>query len=194
MASQVQICNLALSRVGAQRIMSLTDNTVESKLCNVIYNDIAEEVMSEGPWTSAIARAALNLTTNIPLYGFTNEFELPTVPRVLRILSVDADQVYLGSTWADGFRVEGDKLLANTATINVKYIGFIEDTASYDVNLKRCIVSRLAAEIAFPITGSAQLAERLYARYIKDLEDGLSSDGQQGSNDFTVSPDLLDIR
>lgn len=189
MASKVQICNLALSRIGGSTIMSLEDGTTSSNLCNTLYNDIAEEVMSEGPWTSTISRVALNKTTNTPEYEYTNEFQLPTVPRVLRILSIDELQ-----TGSYDYRIEGDKLLSNLGTVNVRYIGFLEDTASYDVNLKKCIVSRLASELAFTITGSTALSERLYARYLKDLEDGLSSDGQQGSNDFTSSPDLINIR
>ena len=145
--------------------------------------------MSEGPWTSTVSRVALNKTTNTPAFGFTSEFELPTNPRVLRILSIDELQ-----TGSDDYRIEGGKLLANISTMKVRYIGFIEDTASYDVNLKKCIVSRLASELAYSQTGSTALAERLYARYLRDLEDGLSSDGQQGSNDITISPDLTDIR
>ena len=93
MASKVKICNLALSRIGASRITSLTDGTVESTLCNVLYDDMAEEVMSEGSWSSTIARSALNVTTNTPAFGFSYEFQLPTVPRTLKILNINEDTV-----------------------------------------------------------------------------------------------------
>ena len=189
MASKVKICNLALSRIGASRITSLTDGTVESTLCNVLYEDMAEEVMSEGSWSSTIARSALNVTTNTPAFGFSYEFQLPTVPRTLKILNINEDTV--GDY---DFRIEGDKLLANVSSVSVRYVSFIEDTASYDVYLKRALVSRMAAEMAYTLTGSATVAERLYARYLRDLDDGLSNNGQQGSEQLTVSPDLLKVR
>ena len=52
----------------------------------------------------------------------------------------------------------------------------------------------MAAEMAYTLTGSATVAERLYARYLRDLDDGLSNNGQQGSEQLTVSPDLLKVR
>jgi hypothetical protein len=189
MANKVQICNLALARIGAARITSLSDSTSTANLCNTLYDDIAEEVMVEGPWTSTISRVALNKTTNTPAFGFTSEFEMPTVPRLLRVLSIN--EVVEGT---DEFRIEGDKLLANIATVSVRYIGFVADTANYGVSLKKCIVSRLASEMAFTLTGSTALASRLYDRYLKDLDDGLAANGQQGSSNYIQTPDLIWIR
>ena len=38
MTSKVQICNMALSRLGASTITSLTDNTTEANLCNTLIH------------------------------------------------------------------------------------------------------------------------------------------------------------
>ena len=189
MASKVQICNLALARLGAARITSLTDNTAEAKLCTLMYDDLAEEVMVEGAWSSTINRASLNQTTNTPSYGYDYEFQLPTNPFCLRVLAVDED-----IPGDNSYRIEGDKLLYNSSTVKIKYIGRVDDTQSYDPMLKRAIVSRLAAELAYPITGTAQVAQQMLDLYLRHVAEGLSVDGQQGSGEETSSPDLHDVR
>ncbi len=189
MSSVVKICNLALVRVGAATITSLTEDTNEGRLCNLLYNDVAEEVMAEGAWTSTVTRVALNKTTNTPAYGFSSEFQLPTDPRFIRILSINESV-----PGTDAYKIEGSKLLTDLSTIKIEYIGFIDDSESYDPLLKRAIISRLAAEFSYTITGSAALAERLFDRYRFEVSDGLSADGQQGSNQLIVSPDLHEVR
>lgn len=189
MASIVRLCNVALSRLGAARITSLTDNTTEAKLCNTLYDIVATEVMSEGMWSSTINRATLNQTTNTPAFGYTYEFQLPTSPKALKVLSINED-----TTGTYGYRIEGDKLLANVSTMKVQYIGKIENSESYDPMLQKAIVSRLTAELSYPITGSSAVAERWWAKYDQDVADGLANNGQQGSNLYVTSPDLNEIR
>lgn len=189
MASKVEICNLALARVGANRITSLTDNLEEARLCNLMYPTIADEVMAEGPWSRTLARASLAATSNTPTYGYDNEFQLPTVPVLLRVLSIN--ESIPGNV---DYRIEGDKLLTDESTIKIRYIGRIEDPASYGPYLTKAIVSRLAAELAYTLTANAAAAERLMERYRIDVAEGLALDGQQGKADTWTSDTFLEIR
>jgi hypothetical protein len=189
MSSKVQLCNLALARLGAARITSLSDNTNEAKLCNLMFDDIAEEVMSEGAWSSTVSRASLALTANTPAYGYTYEFQLPTDPFCLRVLEIND----LTSGDYD-YRIEGDKLLANINTMKIRYIGRITDTQSYDPMLKRAVVSRLAAELAYPITGNLQTSKAMQELYQFHIADGLAVDGTQGSVEDVFRSDDVDVR
>lgn len=187
MASKVQICNLALLRINGASITSLTDNTNEAKLCNRLYDDIAEEVMTRGPWSSTIRRSSLARTSNTPTYEFSYEFQLPTNPRCLRVIEInDNDPAYYS------FRIEDDKLLANITSISIRYIGFVSDTQSYDTMLKRAIVSRLAAELTYPLTGNVALADRMHAQYERELMEGLGLDGSQHSKTKLSSSQDID--
>lgn len=189
MASRVEICNLALSRIGASTITSLSDGTRESNLCNVLYNDIAEEVMSEGEWSTCTFRQTLNKTTNTPLYDYTYEYQLPTNPRWLKFIEISGDR--LNDLEYD---IEEDKLLTNESTVKCKYIGFLEDSSKYGPYLKAAIVSRLAHELSYSITGSAANSDRLFQRYLVDLRKGLALDGQQGSGVYIYSTDIIKVR
>jgi hypothetical protein len=189
MASKVQICNLALTRIGASTITSLSDGTRESNLCNTIYDSIAEEVMSEGEWSVCTFRTTLNQTTNTPTYDYTYEYQLPTNPRVLKFIEISGDR--LNDLEYD---IEEDKLLTNESTVKCKYVGFLEDTSKYGPYLKKAIISRLAQELSYTITGSSANSDRLYQRYQKDLDYGLALDGQQGSGVFIYTDDLTKVR
>jgi len=189
MASQVQICNLALSRLGASTITSLGDNTTEAKLCNTFFNDLADEVMSEGSWTSTITRATLALTTNTPAFGFDNEFQLPVDPQALKILNIDED--IPGSTT---YRIEGDKLLSNNDNMKIRYIARLTDSEDWDIYLQRAFIARLASELAYPLTGDDKKAALEFQRYEGFLSRGLAQNGQQGSKQIVISSDAIDVR
>lgn len=154
-----------------------------------MFDDLADEVMVEGPWATTITRAALAQTTNDPVFGFDEEYQLPTDPFCLRVLEINED-----NAGDYDFRIEGDKLLIDVDAVSIKYIGRITDTQSYGPMLQRAIVSRLAAELSYPLTGQAPVTERLYERYMRDVQNGLSMDGQQGSPEQTVSNDLNRVR
>jgi hypothetical protein len=189
MASDTQICNLALLRLGAASITSLTDNTPEAKLCNILFDDMVDEVIMEGSWSSTIKRVALVKTTNTPAYGFTDEFQLPTSPFCLKVLEINE-----ATTGTYDFRIEGDKLLANVSTVSIKYVARLTNTGEFDPMLKRAIVSRLAAELAYPITGSQSVTKDMFALYKQHVQEGLAIDGTQGSGDQTITPDLHEVR
>lgn len=189
MASKIQICNLALSRIGANTITSLDDGTLEANTCKIFFDDLAEEVMIEGSWTSTIKRRSLAKTTRTPEFGFSSEHQLPTDPRCLKVLDLDEDTP--GDT---RYTIEGDKLLSDNNTVKIRYIAKIEDTEDWDPLLKRAFIARLTAEIVYPITGDARKAEAELRRYNLFLTEGLAINGQQGSQKSLVLNDLTEVR
>ena len=91
MASKSQICNMVLSRLSANSIVALTDDTDEGRLCNRMFEDIVEEIISWGDWTTCIRRASLAQTTNTPVgsaVDFLYEYQLPVDPLCLKVLNV----------------------------------------------------------------------------------------------------------
>ena len=189
MASQVQICNLALSRLGANTITSLTDGTTEAKLCNTLFSDLADEVMVEGSWSTTIARASLSRTTNTPTFEYAYEHQLPVDPKCLKVLNIEESQP--GSI---NYRIEGDKLLSDEATIKIRYVSRLADTEDWGTLLTRAFVSRLASELAYALTGDNSKADIEFKRYKVFLGEGLAIDGQQGSKAFVTASDLIDVR
>ena len=46
----IQICNLALSWLGANRILSFDENSNESRLCSDVYEPLRQAVLEERAW------------------------------------------------------------------------------------------------------------------------------------------------
>lgn len=189
MASKVEIVNRALTRLGQQRITSLSDNTGIAKAVNAVFDDLAEDVMSMGPWPSCVTRATLAQLVAAPEYEYTYQYQLPTSPKLLRILNVND-----AKPGAVDYRIEGDKLLTDENSIKIKYIGSISDTESYDVYLKQAIIAALEAELAYFSTGNKAGAESLRKGAEAKIMDLLSSASMMGSNDDLPSDDYIDVR
>lgn len=199
MASKLDLANQALTMLGVKRLTSLTDGTAHAKLVNEIIDDVIKEVMIDGAFSSTIRRASLNATSNTPVYEYTYEYQLPTNPLCLKVieleeLQINALQYAAGYEAEPSFRIEGDKLLSDTSTAKIKYIAYITDTGSYDAALSMAIKARLTADLAYPITGSATLAEKLYSKYERVLARAKSIDGQNGGRVYIDSNDLIDGR
>lgn len=187
--SKVQVCNRALVLIGESTIQSFQDGTAEAQKCNLIYDDVVEEVLSEGEWITATTRASLNKTNNTPVYGFKNEFQLPTLPPVVKVISLN------GSREMDiPYAIEGDKLLTDESTAEITYVGFLDNPSDYGPYLTRVIVVRLAADLAYLFSGSTSLQQRMFQMYRVELDKALSTGGQQGSPGIIHNDSLIKVR
>jgi len=61
MASEITICNRALSNLGVQRITSLSEGTKQARECNLHYAEVRDELLQEFEWPFATKRAELAL-------------------------------------------------------------------------------------------------------------------------------------
>ena len=86
--SNVEICNIALTALGANNIMDLTENTEEARKCNVLFENLRDEMLEAHLWNFAIKRTGdLALSSTSPLWEFNNKFQLPT--DCLRVLKTN---------------------------------------------------------------------------------------------------------
>ena len=115
MASKVQIANRALTRLGRSRITAFSDNTDSAKLIDAIYEDVAEDVMSMGQWPSVVNRATLAQVATNPNHGYDHQYQLPTDPKCLRVLTLDE-----AKPGDNHYSIEGDKLLTDLDTVKIR--------------------------------------------------------------------------
>lgn len=187
MASKIQICNMALTRIGAATITSLTDGTTSAKLCNTLIDDLSDRAIIQGSWTTVIYRQELAVLVTAPKYEFTYQYQLPTSPKCLKVLDVDGDPFI-------EYKVEGDKLLTDETEVFLRYIGRPVSTESYGPLLTEAIEVLLASYLAYPITANKEIAQALKQEYQQLIVSSLSNDGQQGSKDQILVPDLTSVR
>lgn len=64
--SSVGIANIALSKIGVQRLTSFSENTEPARLLNAIYGTLRDEVLRAHPWNFAIKRVAPAVCWSMP--------------------------------------------------------------------------------------------------------------------------------
>ena len=68
-ASQVDICNLALKRIGAETISSISEATKNAEHCNVFWSYVLDEVMSDHQWDFTRKTVTLDYTAGFGVYS-----------------------------------------------------------------------------------------------------------------------------
>ncbi len=173
MASVVDICNSALNQIGASNIISLTEDSKAARICNQRYEFIRDSVFRAHPWNSLVTRRTLSPDATAPTFEFDNAFTLPTDPYCLRVISLDFHDII--------HRVEGRKILCNEDTLNLVYVGRVEDVNQYDMLLIESIAAALAADLAYPLAGSTSLAQEMRAVYQEKLKEARFVDATEGT-------------
>ena len=71
MASQVDICNYALAKIGSTPIADLMEDSKEARSCLTIYALVRDEVLQVRPWPSCTARGGLQPLSDAPSFEFS---------------------------------------------------------------------------------------------------------------------------
>lgn len=182
--SVVSICNQALDLLGAASIISLEDGSKAAGLCARNYEPARDATLRAYPWNCARARAALAASVTGPAWGDEKAFPLPD--DCLRVVALQLD-VDLNIRW----RVEGRSLLvASDGPLNVAYIRRLDDPTQMDEMLATAIAARLAAMIAWPVTGIAGLQDRMVALAERLVAEARRIDAREQSQDDDAIADL----
>lgn len=160
--SETTICNLALGKLGARRIIALTEESPEARACALHYEETRDEVLRHHRWNFAIKRQDLSQLAIPPISGWSFQYQLPE--DCLRMLELNG----LTQTSNPGYwEVEGKKLLTNEESATIRYIARVTDCNQFDAIFVEALALRLAAKLAKPITGSSSMGEGLVTEYEK---------------------------
>jgi hypothetical protein len=173
MASQVAICNLATSMMGAKPLLSMDEDTKSARIFRRIWDITRDEVLRDHPWNFAIKRVILGASTTPPAFGFANSFPLPADYIRLQFVGQDEldDAVY---------EVEGRAIVSDESVIYLKYTSRITDTSLFDAKFAAALAARLAFYSAYAITASPGIVKNMEAIYEALISGATGADGQEG--------------
>ena len=161
MASQIDICNLALTKLGDTNISSITQNARPAKLLNQCYELMLEEVLRAYDWNFATGRAQLARLDEDPIFGYDFQYSLPADYLKIRKFF----NAYGAGFIRPQYEIEGRKLLTNEETVQIIYTKKITDTTYFDSLFISAFAARLALEICESLTGKSTLKQILYQEY-----------------------------
>lgn len=159
-ASITEICNRALQKIGAARIQSLADPSVNARACSTAYYRVRDAEFRKHPWNFAIQRFQLAANATAPLFGPANSFPLPT--GWMRLLPPDPFQNLNDRDWI----IEGNSVITNEdAPLDVRCVMKIEDTTLYDPLFDEALSAKLALELCEALTQSNTKKQTCQADY-----------------------------
>lgn len=147
--SDVAICNLALQKLGASRISSLSDASENARECNAAYETIRDRELRANRWKFAIKRTTLAPSSTTPDFTYTYAFVLP--PDCLRVLF----PARLGLDWKIENHVGDPAILTNDGnTLEVRYVARITDPTKFDALFVEALAAKLAWHLCETFTQS----------------------------------------
>lgn len=180
MASNVQIANQALRRLGANAILSFADPTAEGILVNDTFFEIRDDLLRDHPWNFASTRTSLAASATAPEWGFKRAF--PTPEGFLRLLEVNDQSTYEVKVE----HIEGIGTVFVTdldAPLEILYLSKVDDPELYDPKFRKALALRCAVEWAEPLTATNSVLESVSVEFERALQAAKSADGQEGTPD-----------
>lgn len=182
MASQTDVCNLALAILGKPTIASISDGSNAAKVLNVEY-DLIRRGMLEGPgiWRFSVKRASLPALASVPVSGpFTTMYAFPTdCIRPLQVgdmyAGLDLSDYRQGPTDAD-YSIEGRTILCDYGSpLSLQYVWDVTDTTLWNPNAIIAFGAQLAWTCCERLTNSDAKQEAANKRKQKAMADALAS-------------------
>jgi len=173
--SRTEIVNKALTLVGAEPIVNLTDDTRNARVVNRIYEISLRSILSETPWVFATTRALLAQTTAVPGWYDTGEIYVYQKPNeCIRIFRASDEN----ATW----REMGTTIISDTNGLGVEYVYYNDTPSTYTSSFIEAFVDKLCADIAFMILNSKTVAQGFMKRYEQvSLAKALAENSQIGT-------------
>lgn len=154
MASAVEISNIALVGLGANTISSLTDNSSQALTVNTVWDQCRRALLRLHPWNFATKRVELPQDVTAPVFGYQYAYQLPADN--LRLLEVHRNNQY---------KVEGNRILTNSISCQIKYIFDATDTSLWDAAFSELMAAKLRYEISYTITRDKESTNQSFNLY-----------------------------
>lgn len=171
MLTKIDLCSMALLKLGEGPIQSLTDNTASAQLARTLFDPVIEALIASHPWRFAQKRFKLNKTAN-------GDFLIPA--DVLRVLKCNGEVI-------------GNKIAAhgNEITINTIIRTSVDKFPSYFVSLA---ATKLAMEFCIPLVGDQNVFRMLVALYESELRSAKFIDSTVSVNSDITEFSLISTR
>ena len=178
--SETQICNMALTELGAGKISNYLEDASEKAVnCRLYYEPAVDEVLRSHEWNSAIWYQSLaKVVSTDDNYMLTDydewqyQFQLPTDPFCLRPLEIPDYKKY-------DYEIVGNYLITNLSTVLLKYIRRLTDPTAFGPLLVKAIMYKLAADMAVKITGSEGERANMLVMYNLQLNRAKDINGRE---------------
>ena len=185
MTSIVEICNLALDRLGSKNIMALDESSKQARTCNNCYEAIRDATLRDYPWQFATKRHTFAQLAATPEYEYDHAYSLPSdFIRLVELYEMDSE------SW----EIEDNKIVCNVDTLYGKYIYRLTDPTKFAPDFVIAYSKHMAAHMAYKITGDRNLAQEVRGEYVGLLGMSEFVDSSEQSDQKLAAEDWISAR
>jgi hypothetical protein len=154
------ISNLALSKIGTESIVSITDGTPTANVCNLIYEPSVNELLRLHNWHFAKAQATLTSAT-APSFHWTRAYTLPA--DFVRMVGFNKFDDFNSKP---SYEIQGTQLLTNETTATIIYIKSGVAPASFSGDFVELLSLLLAKKLVLATKADPNIIKLLEAQYM----------------------------
>ena len=217
MASEVEICNLALSNIRAGSINSLDESSLQAQVCKLKYPILRDRCLREIPWQfNRKIRALASVTTDIFQWSYSYSYPVDCL-KIHRLVG-QYEELPIGSNDVvsrlldsrvrsptdlrrqipyEVFNFDDNKLIgSNQPDLRIDFAAKVTDPNLFSDDFIMALSHLLASEVAIPIVG-AELGRALRNDSLQLYRQYLASAMSTDMNDQFLNPgesDYVNIR
>lgn len=173
MAADVDVCNLAMQKLGAKRIAVLTEDSRNARSCNNCYTFVRDAALRAHPWSFAMTRTILAPSTTAPAFDYKYAFPLPSdCLKVIKPRDNDLDWVVERVAGVRSILTnasKGSAVLPSTGVISpnlaLRYISRVTDPNQFDALFIQALAALIAWETCEEITQSNSKKDAMLQNY-----------------------------
>ena len=172
--SKVAIANLALQKLGAARISSLSQNNPNAASMSAAYDAIRRRELRTYEWSFATRRASIAADSAQTAWGSHNRFTLPADYLYL----IRDDETGQAVDWKIESATDGVFIITDDAApLQIRYVADIDDPTYYDSLFIDSFACALALHCCEEITQSTSKKQGILADYDRAIKTAM----QQGA-------------
>ncbi len=151
--SQTEVVNLALTRLGQDRVISISDDVEAARVMRSLWDFTRDAVLASYPWKFAIKRTSLPALSAAPAYGWERQFTVPE--ECLRLVQVGDDYVFYTGL-LETFQLEGGVIMTDEeAPLRLRYVQRVTNVGLWPVLFGRVVAMQLAIDGCEKLTTSS---------------------------------------
>lgn len=210
MASDVQICNMALSHIGSEaRVAAISppDGSVEAGHCATFYDMARTELLEPGSWAFSLKRAALAQVTNpstIWAYAYAKPADCLRALRILRpsiAITVFTQDLVVEPHTDDRdsapYDIEGQVILTNEPDAVLVYVQDVTDSTKFPPSFTSSFSYLLSSYLAGPIikgNEGTRVGDAMRERAMRLADVSATASANASSADNLPQSTILSVR
>ena len=167
MASQVDIVNHALTKLGEARIQDMNEDSKAAEEASAVWDLILESELSANNWKFATKRASIPASATPPAFGYERAFPVPADFLALTYVEGQGAQDtsdYRGATLS-AYVIEAGEILTDLpAPLQIIYTARVTDPDRWDPGFRNAFAIKLAQALCYTLTPLREGREQLLFR------------------------------